>query len=150
MVDASDERGGGVDRPDGLPGRTGRRVVLGMGLAMLGLIVAIVLMPATQVRYAMPTGVDWGEGLIVEYSRRALRQLGHEPIEVVVPNPDAAAGGAGEGERGAGPVAVDPGNAVYETIYWEVAEAETGERRRWRVTVKQLEREFIAWPVRVE
>ncbi|MEO0586470.1 MAG: hypothetical protein AAF078_02410 [Planctomycetota bacterium] len=153
MSEVSDERelsagpAGGRERADRLPGRMGRRVVMGMGLAMVALIVAITLMPATQVRYVMPTGVEWGEGLIVEYSRRALRQLGHEPIEAVVPNPDA--GGAGAGEA-AGPVAVDPGNAVYETIYWEVEAAETGERQRWRVTVKQLGRQFIAWPRRVE
>jgi len=136
-----DERG----RGDALPRGVSKGVAVAMGLAMVGLIVAVLLVPATQVRLPLQPGAEWDAELIVEGTARALRKVGVEPVEVVRPNPDGAADG--------GAVADDPGQSIYQTVYWRTAsggESAAGEAGTWKVTVKRLEDEFIAWPERVD
>ncbi|MEO0966649.1 MAG: hypothetical protein AAFY08_16235 [Planctomycetota bacterium] len=137
-----------IRRADGLSPRTTKALVIAMVVGMIGLILAISMLSPKQVRFPLDPDAPWDEALIVDRSADALRTLGHTPLSVVRPNPDAP-----DGDDAA--VADDPANPVYQTVYWTVAEGgesdgAIGTPRRWRVAVKQLDNEFIAWPNRAE
>ncbi|MEM9252447.1 MAG: hypothetical protein AAGB29_08870 [Planctomycetota bacterium] len=141
-------------RADGLSRRGAKVLVVAMVVGMIGFILVISLLSPKQVRYAIPPNAEWGEPLIIDRSDAALRTLGHSPLAVVRPNPDDPAADAAVVDR--------PENPIYQTVYWDVVErgeidgsgAAGGEGEaettRWRVIVKQLGNEFIAWPKRAD
>lgn len=136
-------------RGDALPRGAAKALVVALAIAMAAIIFAITLLPSTQVRLPIPPDAAWDEALIIDRSRFALETLGHRPLGVIRPNPDSpSADGAA--------VVEDPSNPVYQTVYWSIIEhGMNGENAdaspaRWRVTVKRLDNEFIAWPSRAD
>jgi hypothetical protein len=147
-----------------LPAGMSKILVVAMGVGMVVLIVAVTFLPPTQVRLPLEPGSAWSDALIIEGTARALRTLEVEPIEPITPNPDHRVGPASDPAPDPPPqppageavsafpsaVAEDPDRPIYQTVYWRARVAGDDQPQRWRVTVKRLEDEFIAWPRRVD
>jgi hypothetical protein len=118
--------------------RLSRVFVLVLGAMMIGIAAVAIVSRQPQYRLPMDPEASFDQPLVLEKSGRVLEIHGLEPIEPL-PSPT-------EPEALFAPW---PDNPLYGYIHWSVRTPD-GRTETWEVQFKQLEDEFIGWPVRLD